>query len=58
LFEWTKDAIDNGFRGQVREEFQILTFVQDSLITGPWKGIWKLRLLHQLPDCPATRLSG
>jgi len=35
LFEWTKDAIDNGFRGQVREEFQILTFVQDSLITGP-----------------------
>src|SRR5882724_376063 len=35
LFEWTKDAIDNGFRGQVREEFQILTFVQDGLITGP-----------------------
>jgi len=35
LFEWTKDAVDNGFRGQVREEFQILTFVQDGLITGP-----------------------
>ena len=35
LFEWTKDAIDNSFRGQVREEFQILTFVQDGLITGP-----------------------
>jgi hypothetical protein len=35
LFEWTKDAIDKGFRGQVREEFQILTFVQDGLITGP-----------------------
>jgi hypothetical protein len=35
LFEWTKDAIDNGFRGQVREEFQLLTFVQDGLITGP-----------------------
>jgi hypothetical protein len=35
LFEWTKDAIENGFRGQVREEFQILTFVQDGLITGP-----------------------
>jgi hypothetical protein len=35
LFEWTKDAIDDGFRGQVREEFQILTFVQDGLITGP-----------------------
>ena len=35
LFEWTQDAIDQGFRGQVREEFQILTFVQDGLITGP-----------------------
>src|SRR6478672_4361871 len=35
LFEWTQDAIDQGFRGQVREEFQILTFVQDKLITGP-----------------------
>src|SRR6202047_1364441 len=35
LFEWTQDAIDDGFRGQVREEFQILTFVQDGLITGP-----------------------
>jgi hypothetical protein len=35
LFEWTPDAIDQGFRGQVREEFQILTFVQDGLITGP-----------------------
>ena len=34
-FEWTKDAIDSGFRGQLREEFQILTFVQDGLITGP-----------------------
>jgi hypothetical protein len=35
LFEWTQSAIDQGFRGQVREEFQILTFVQDGLITGP-----------------------
>ncbi len=35
LFEWTKDAIENGFRGQVREEFQILTFVKDGVITGP-----------------------
>ena len=35
LFEWTQDAIDQGFRGQVREEFQILTFVQDKLLTGP-----------------------
>ncbi len=35
LFEWTNDAINRGFRGQLREEFQILNFVQDGLITGP-----------------------
>jgi hypothetical protein len=35
LLEWTPDAISRGFRGQLREEFQILTFVQDGLITGP-----------------------
>jgi hypothetical protein len=34
FFEWTQDAINNGFRGQLREEFQILTFVQDGLLTG------------------------
>src|SRR5216684_207217 len=35
LFEWTQDAINKGYRGQLREEFQILTFVQDGLLTGP-----------------------
>jgi hypothetical protein len=35
LYEWTQSAIDKGFRGQMREEFQILTFVQDGLITAP-----------------------
>lgn len=35
LYEWTQDAINHGFRGQLREEFQILTFVQDGLLTGP-----------------------
>ena len=35
LFQWTQSAIDQGFRGQVREEFQILNFVQDKLLTGP-----------------------
>jgi len=35
LFAWTDAAINQSFRGQVREEFQILTFVQDGLITGP-----------------------
>src|SRR5260370_20920722 len=35
LFDWTTDLISKGYRGQVREEFQILTFVQDGLMTGP-----------------------
>src|SRR5437660_4344849 len=35
LFEWTPSAIQQGFRGQVREEFQILNFVRDGLLTGP-----------------------
>jgi hypothetical protein len=35
LYEWTQDAINQGYRGQLREEFQILTFVQDGLLTGP-----------------------
>ncbi|MBV9225831.1 MAG: hypothetical protein JOY85_17495 [Acidobacteriaceae bacterium] len=35
LYEWTPDAIAKGYRGQLREEFQILTFVQDGLWTGP-----------------------
>jgi hypothetical protein len=35
LFEWTPDAISQGFRGQVREEFQILNFVVDGVLTGP-----------------------
>jgi hypothetical protein len=34
LYQWTPDAISNGFRGQLREEFQILTLAQDGLITG------------------------
>lgn len=35
LYQWTQDAINNGYRGQLREEFQILTLVQDGLITAP-----------------------
>ncbi len=35
FYEWTRDAVDKGYRGQLREEFQILTFVQDGVITGP-----------------------
>jgi hypothetical protein len=35
LYEWTQNSINEGFRGQLREEFQVLTFVQDKLLTGP-----------------------
>ena len=35
LYAWTPEAIERGFRGQLREEFQVLTFAQDGLITGP-----------------------
>jgi hypothetical protein len=35
LYEWTPAAIANGYRGQLREEFNILTFVNDGLLTGP-----------------------
>jgi hypothetical protein len=35
LYEWTPDAVAKGYREQLREEFQILTFVQDGLLTGP-----------------------
>ncbi len=35
LYEWTPDAIRKGYRQQLREEFQILTYAQDGLLTGP-----------------------
>ena len=35
LYQWTDDAINQGYRGQLREEFNVLTFVQDGLLTGP-----------------------
>ena len=35
LYEWTPDAVSKGYRGQLREEFQILTYVQDGILTGP-----------------------
>jgi len=34
LYTWTDDAISRGYRQQLREEFQILTYAQDGLITG------------------------
>jgi hypothetical protein len=35
LYQWTQDAVSRGYRGQLREEFQILTYVQDGILTGP-----------------------
>jgi hypothetical protein len=35
LYEWTADAVSKGYRSQLREEFQILTLVQDGILTGP-----------------------
>lgn len=33
--EWTQEAIDNGYRSRLIEEFQILGFVQQGWVTGP-----------------------
>jgi hypothetical protein len=35
IFEWTQDAIAMGYRSQLREEFQILDFVERGFLTGP-----------------------
>jgi hypothetical protein len=34
-YEWTQDAIDKGYRSQLREEFQILGLVERGFLTGP-----------------------
>ena len=44
LFEWTQGAINRGFRGQLREEFQILTYEQDGL--GPAYYLRKIGPVH------------
>jgi hypothetical protein len=55
LFEWTQEAIDKGFRGQLREEFQILTFVRDDLLTGP--GGQKFGSAGFSINCPSSSAS-
>jgi hypothetical protein len=35
LYEWTPASVAQGYVQQLREEFQILTYVQDGLLTGP-----------------------
>lgn len=34
-YEWTADAVAKGYRGQVREKFQVINLVRDGVITGP-----------------------
>ena len=38
LFQWTQDAINRGYRSQLREEFQILGLVERGFLTGPGGG--------------------
>ncbi|MDQ6707897.1 MAG: hypothetical protein M3Z85_18210 [Acidobacteriota bacterium] len=55
-YEWTADSIARGFRGQLREEFHLLTLVQDGLITGP--GGAKFGTGSFIVNCPiAQRLN-
>ena len=35
VFEWTKEAIEKGYRSRVSEEFQILGLAEKGFITGP-----------------------
>ena len=35
IYEWTRAAIDEGFRGLLNEEFRILKLARDGYITGP-----------------------
>jgi hypothetical protein len=35
LYEWTQDAVNNGDRTQLREEFHILGLVESGFLTGP-----------------------
>ena len=55
-YEWTPDAVSKGYRGQLREEFQILTLVQDGILTGP--GGAKFGTGDFIVNCPpAQRLN-
>jgi hypothetical protein len=53
LYEWTPDAIANGYRGQLREEFQILTYVRDGILTGP--GGAKFGDSQFIVNCPVVQ---
>jgi len=48
--EWTKAAIDKGYRSRLIEEFQILGFVKQGFVTGPGGG--KFGSTGFIIDCP------
>jgi hypothetical protein len=55
-YEWTPDAVNKGFRGLMRDQFQILTLSRDGLITGP--GGSKFGTGDFIVNCPvAVRLN-
>ena len=35
IYEWTRDAVEKGYRGLLTEEFRILKLARDGYITGP-----------------------
>jgi hypothetical protein len=49
-YQWTPAAVAAGYRQQLREEFQILTYVQDGLLTGP--GGAKFGSIGVVNNCP------
>lgn len=52
-YEWTADAVAKGYRSQLREEFQILTLVQDGFLTGMnGKKFGSVGLIN---DCPIVQ---
>ena len=53
LYEWTADAVRKGYRSQLREEFQILTLVQDGILTGP-EGA-RFGDSHVIINCPPVQ---
>lgn len=55
-YEWTADAVAKGYRGQMREQFQVLNLVKDGLITGPGASVFGTGSF--IVNCPvAVRLN-
>jgi hypothetical protein len=52
LFEWTQDAINAGYRSQLREEFHILGLVERGFLKGPGGG--KFGSSGFIVNCPVV----